>query len=203
MGRVKGVLEFNEKTSPSAMRKACNEWGAENCDPGERGGCRCSDIGNHIRFTEMLFDTRSEAVAYLKSNQDNYIPLAVRYKIPVGKEKAPTQKLLGARKKVQECQARINALEKPHYAGVTSKTVGCKNCGSALATAYCGKSYSNYCPVCKADLRPASALQGVTKAKAHYKSAVQELQQLEKEFAKKQVSRKCDIHWLIMCEEHC
>ena len=65
-----------------------------------------------------------------------------------------------------------NLTDEPHDAHVTQATVKCKSCGSSLATKFCGKTYNNLCPVCRAELRPES----VMKRRESYKKTLSELQ---------------------------
>jgi hypothetical protein len=109
-----------------------------------------------------------------------------------------------ARKRVQELNVKYNEMErKPHYAGVSSKTVSCKSCGSNLATAFCGKPYYNHCPVCKCDLRPPSTLEAIARAKKNLLTAQKELQALEHGYELKQTSGKYELWWAVGCEVHC
>lgn len=198
------ILTFKASMSKRAISDRCDEWANHNCDPWEHGGhYDCGGLYGGVRFTSKVFNTEREAMEYLQSTFGNYSQIAVQYKVPLGKAPSPTQKLLAARKKAGDCYQRLRAFDKPHYAGVSSKTVTCKKCGSSLATAFCGKSYNNNCPVCRADLRPPSTLEALAKAQQNYKQATKELEALERGFETKQTSQKYELYWAVACEVHC
>lgn len=204
MGHACQILKFKSSMSKRAISDECDAWANANCDPYEHGGhYDCGGLRGGVRFTSKVFDTEREAMDYLESTFGNYDQIAVQFKRPVGKELSPTQKLLNARKKWKDCYQRLRAFDKPHYAGVASKTVTCKKCGSSLATAFCGKSYNNNCPVCRADLRPPSTLEALAKAQSNYKQAQKELEMLERGFEQKQTARKYELYWAVACEVHC
>ena len=203
MGHCCQVLTFEPTATKAQIIAECNEWGNANSNYHECGGH--GGLGGQIRFTDKIFDTEDDATEYLDHTFGDYRLTAVRFKRSLMTKTAkPTQKLLAARKKVQELESRYSMLSrKPHYAGVSSKTVGCKKCGSALATAYCGRSYVNNCPVCGADLRPPSTLEIIERTKVNLAQARKELQALEKSFAQKQSGGKYALCWAVACEVHC
>ena len=199
MGHECRVLTFDAKATKEQIRKRCDAWAADHVDRRETSR---TTLVNPIQFTSQIFESEGEAEQFLNTTFGDYRMLAVRFKRPTGKVPQPTQRLMAVRKRVQDITARLQKYQKPHYAGVKSKTIGCKNCGSALATAYCGKTYGNNCPVCRADLRPPSTLDEIEIAQKQLKAAQKELIQLEREFQAKQTSRGYDLCWAVACEVH-
>ena len=103
-----------------------------------------------VRILSTRYDTRDEAEAYVTDHADKWGPiLAVRVRDPKGvKETKEIEKLRvqarDARNKVfQYPTERIAALR-----AVKSKTRGCPNCGSAIATAHIR---TINCPGCGSD----------------------------------------------------
>jgi len=143
MGHTCQIMPFDAKATKEQIIKRCNDWAARNVDYNETSR---TTLVNPIRFTSQIYESQDEAEQFLNTTFGDYRMLAVRFKRPTGKVPQPTQRLLAVRKRVQDITARLQKYQKPHYAGVKSKTIGCKNCGSALATAYCGKTYGNNCP---------------------------------------------------------
>ena len=204
MGCCWDILTFGPKYTKRGISDQCDAWANHNCDPMEHGGSfDCGGLPGGVVFTGKIFDTESEAREYLHRVSPRYEQIAVQFKKRTGKPLSPTQKLMNARKKVQELSAKYNELErKPHYAGVSSKTVSCKSCGSNLATAFCGKTYGNQCPVCKCDLRPPSTLENIARVKKNLLVAQKELQALEHGFEVKQTSGKYELWWAVACGVH-
>lgn len=91
-------------------------------------------------------------------------------------------------KKLREVENRV------HYKGAKSKFVSCKKCGSKIATGYL---HSNYCPVCREDLRPKSLL-----------NSINAMYERRKEFDRKireamiKASEKAPLYWLVKIEYH-
>lgn len=195
------ILVFDEKLPKSRIQAGCDAWGDRHADLKERGGPG-DGLGFPVRFTDKVFNTEEEACSYLEHTFGDYKQIAVRFKRPLGKTPEPTQKLILARKRVQELYAKVQLYRQPHYLGVKSKTIGCKNCGSTLATAFCGKTFTNNCPVCRADLRPPSTLKAMQTVQENYKKAKKELDILEQRYAESRTKAKYKMFWAVACEVH-
>ena len=78
--------------------------------------------------------------------------------------------------------------------GAKSKFVSCKKCGSKIATGYL---HSNYCPVCREDLRPKSLLDSI-------KSMHDRRDELDKKIREATIkaSKKAPLYWLVKIEYH-
>lgn len=199
MGHAIEYLSFNVKTDRKTIQAECDEWGSFNCDPYERGGHH-GGLGCNIKFTDRTYNNYDEAVDYLETTTGNYRQTAVKYyKYPQTK---PTSALLTLQKREREYADRIKLLNQPHYKGVKQATVKCKCCGSSLATAFCGKTYDNKCPVCRNDLRPESVLAKLEGYTAKRKEIAKQIKDEEKKINEKQKA-KATLHWLVCCEVHC
>lgn len=199
MGHAIGLLDFDIDMDKKKIQQKCDVYGDHNCALEERGWIMGLGLGSYVNFTNQVFDSYDEAADYLYTTTGNYRQTAVKYKVyPPTKE---TQSIRDLKRRIKEYHDRISELNKPHFHNVKSATVKCKCCGSSLSTTYCGKSYSNNCPVCKAELRPQSVLDKIKK----YKSTLGELDkklktEIKKENAKQE--KKVKLRWLVCCEVH-
>lgn len=155
-------------------------------------GATC--LPNHIRWIEGgISDNYDEAMQRIKKLDNRcYDQLAVKYKHhkPCTTKRYQTLKdrLDVAYKSLREKK------EKVHYSAknVSSEFVGCKHCGSKLATRYI---VSNHCPVCRADLRPASILQSIERTEA-------KVAEIRKQITEEENKAKYEICWLVKIEYH-
>lgn len=155
-------------------------------------GATC--LPNHIRWIEDgISDSYDEAEKRIeKLDRHCYDQLAVKYK-----EYKPckTKKYEKLRERFVEA---FNALrekkEKVHYSAknISSEYVGCRHCGSKIATKYID---TNVCPVCRTDMRPASVLQAIKKAEEK-KNEIGKLLEAE------QKKGKYEVRWLVKIEYH-
>lgn len=198
MGHIVNILTFDISTPKDAIQQECDEWGDYNCDPEERGGCY-GGLESPIRFTDKTFASFEEARDYLYSTVGSYLQIAVKYKVYPEVKASKTMSDLTAR--IAEYNRKVAVLNQPHYKGVKQATVKCKACGSSLATRFCGDTYSNACPVCRADLRPQSTLDKLNK----YKSTIKDLEKkLKAETARQNQKNesKAKYFWAVCCEVH-
>lgn len=198
MGHAIQNLSFDEKDSRKTIQAECDEWGNYNADLQERGGCLCG-LGSPVRFTDKVFDSYEDAEDYL-DRTPSYAQTAVKYK--VYPKTTPTKTITELQRRINEYESRVRELNEPHYKGVKSATIKCKKCGSALATAYCGKSWYNSCPICRAELRPQSTIDKIHK----YNETLDELRKKLKAEVKKENQKnekKVRLRWLVHCEVHC
>lgn len=199
MGHAVEILVFPDTMSRKEMERRRDAWGDMHVDPEEHGGqCKCS--GSHIKFTDKIFPDFKSAVEYLDTTFGHYAQTAVRfYDYGTLKE---NKTMLELKRRIGEVQKRIAQLDAPHYAGVKSTTVKCKSCGSSLATAYCGKTWRNTCPICKAELRPKTALDRLETAKATL-NELQKKYRAEELASKQKLKGKAKLCWAVAAEEHC
>ena len=107
-------------------------------------------------------------------------------------------------KKAEELQRRIKETQDKaeKYAREnsihthTSEFRGCKKCGSKISSAYIK---SNYCPVCKEDLRPATTLETLKKYQEKISQLKKEIKEEEKKLQKK-MEKQATIKWLVKIE---
>lgn len=149
-----------------------------------------------IKYIDRVFDSYQDASDYIESiATHDYDELAVKYKDY--KKTEPSKKYIAAQEKVREAHNKYYALADAfHFADHTSEYIGCKNCGSKISRKYLR---SNYCPVCRTDMRPASTLSRLNSLNAAWDKAVNDLKAIERsEDAKKPYEE----HWLIRIEYH-
>lgn len=198
MGHTKGFFDFSLDVNREAIVSRISDWSYKNGDLEERGFPNKETFVEEIVFMNKTFNTRDEALDYTEKKTDRSA-IAVKYKeYPPFKPTAAMNSLL---KRIKEYRERIAALGKPHYAGVKQATIKCKCCGASLPTAYCGKSYFNQCPVCRAELRPQSTLD---KLKT-YEDTLKDLNRRYDEEVVKQNKKnasKAKIKWLVCCDVH-
>lgn len=199
MGHAIQMLTFPAEMSRDKIKAECNEWGSCNCDPYERGGFH-GGLPSEVKFTDRLFDNYDAAYEYLEGTTGSYREIAVKYlEYPPMK---PSKAAEDLDRRITEYHKRINALDAPHYKGVKQATVKCKHCGSSLATKFCGDTYRNTCPVCRADLRPQSVLDKIDSYTATVKDLKKKLKaEVDKQNMKNRKSAK--VRWMVCCEVHC
>lgn len=200
MGHACAILTFNASMDKNEIQRVCDDWGNANADLQERG-YSLRGLGFPINFSkdQPIFDDYQSASEYLDKTFGDYKQTAVRYReYPcIGRTKRYDE----LSERLVVAKARLFDLEKPHYAGVSIKTIKCKHCGSSLATEYCGKSWDNNCPICRADLRPASKLDRIAKTNETIRDIKKALREEEQKAQKKMIS-KSTIHWAVACEVH-
>lgn len=74
-----------------------------------------------------------------------------------------------------------------------SNLIGCKHCGSKLAKDYL---IHNYCPVCKAEMRPDHVLKSIEAAKNRFQRMDNQINEYIRKKGKK------DVRWLVKIEYH-
>lgn len=193
------ILTFRAKTDKKKIQTECDMWANEHCDPEERGGRHGGLVGD-VKFTSLVFDSYEDAVEYLKKTFGNYRQTAVQYrKYP----EVTSAKLKTLQKQVEEQRKKLHIMESiPHYKGVKQATVKCKSCSSSLATAFCGINYYNSCPVCKAELRPETALNRIQACREKLNEMQMKLR-TEKKALQKKMESKAELFWAVACEVHC
>lgn len=157
----------------------------------QEGAC---GLPNHIRWIEDgISDDYEDAEARIRKLDNHcYDQLAVKYK---HHKQCTTKRYQTLKDRFDvACKSLREKKEKVHYSAknVSSEFVGCKHCGSKLATKYI---VSNCCPVCRADLRPASTLQGIERAEA-------KVEEIRKQMREEEKKAKYEICWLVKIEYH-
>ena len=125
-----------------------------------------------------------------KNDKGFYDNLAVKYH--AAKLSPTTAKEINLQAKMQKQHKAIRDLEDVVYPQtLTSNMIGCKECGSRLAKQYLT---SNYCPVCRKDLRPPYMQDKIAKAMEAYRKTSEAYKEL--------MHRGNKIKWLVKFEYH-
>lgn len=162
----------------------------------EDAGEGASGLYRPIRWIETtICDNREDAERFIEQNdRRDYDNLAVRFRSFSGSNDALTDLRQKESAAWNTYRKEENAI---HYAKdkVKSAFVTCRKCGSKLSTEYIK---SNYCALCRADLRPDSARERLAKLKAKAEAIT-----AKKDAAEKNLARKSGtIKWLVKVEFH-
>lgn len=181
---------YEENVNKSEVQAEWDEYAAK--DDWQEG---CCGLASPIRWIDHVCADYDEAHEYIREHDKGwYDQLAVKYR---GTEKPKTkayENLVTRRKEVYDTlKAREN---KVHYSADNTKSeyVSCKSCGSRLATKFIR---SNSCPLCKTELRPASALNSIDTSKKMLKEIDKKIKEMEIK-----ASKKAKIYWLVKIEYH-
>lgn len=153
----------------------------------------CTGLNKDIRWLEGTIYPNLQAAedAIHKLDRGWYDQLAVKYYEPVSFTDAKRQQLEGKRNEALDEYHRRDTKVYPKT--LSSAFIGCKKCGSRLAVQYLP---SNFCPVCKNDLRPDYMLKSIQAAEQKLKTANIRLSEYIDKHSKKQV------YWLVKIEYH-
>lgn len=173
-----------------------------------------ADLANYVRHEDWqegghlskihwipgpVLESRDAAEKYIEKHDNGwYDCLAVRYRQP--KSGVQSKAYLDLQQRFRKADMRYRELNQEVYAAtVSSAYIGCKNCGSKLSRKHllsCNRG--NYCPVCNADLRPASTLEKIRKAHASMLEIGKKMDQEKCRMAK----RNGEVRWLVKIEYH-
>ena len=153
-----------------------------------------------IRKLSGVCEDYDAAEAFIRAHDRGwYDQLAVQYKHCSEQDKLLAKSVQEAKAKLAAAHKRLKELEAYHFAGQKAAYIGCKACGSKLSAEHLAKKQRHSCPVCGADLRPASKLEQIAKAK----EAVVKAKQNHDAVVKKAVTGlKYELFWLIKLEWH-
>lgn len=146
-----------------------------------------------IRWINTICDDEQAAQEKIERlDNHDYDQLAVMYRETTKPTTKTFASLLSRRdaldKKLHEIENCV------HYKGAKSKFVSCKKCGSKIATGYLR---SNYCPVCREDLRPKSLLDSINAMHERRKKIDRKIRE-----AMIKASKKAPLYWLVKIEYH-
>lgn len=157
----------------------------------------------HIRWIPgPVCESRDDAVKYIEAHDKGwYDCLAVRYLEPDFQKKSKAY--IELQQRYKKAYDRYSTLNEEEYAStVKSAFIGCKTCGSKLSRKHILErrhgAYSNFCPVCGADLRSPTMQDRIKKAREAMCEIQKKLEQEERHMAK----RNGDIRWLVKIEFH-
>lgn len=146
--------------------------------------------------------SREDAEVFIQEHDHNwYDCIAVRYREPILDKPSKTYvELMGRKKKADERYAKASA--EVYASTVQSAYIGCKHCGSKVNRQYLLRQTIgvrvNACPVCRADLRPASKLENIQKASEAVEAICKKLQEESRRMSKK----NGQVKWLVKIEYH-
>ena len=156
-------------------------------EEGERDcGVLLSDDSG-FTFHDHVAESYEDAVEYIKSKDNGWYDDHGCYY----KEYEKTKTAKAAESRIQKMREEKKKYICEHsIKNHKSKFIGCKKCGSKIATAFLGNSEK--CPVCHTDLRSDYILERIKKYDSDIKKA-----------EKKTVSKKYTIRKLVKLEFHC
>lgn len=158
-----------------------------------------SGLPGQIRWIENeILGSEEEAKAYINEHDNGwYDQIAVRFKeIKIVKSK----KYEELSKKLTELRTEYGNRNSVCYATtVKSEFVGCKSCGSKLASKYIQNT--NKCPLCKSDLRSPTTLSSLERLNERIK-VIEKLLREEKQRLEKKQEKSAVIKWLVKIEYH-
>lgn len=184
-------LVYDENFNRIKAEKAIDRFVAH--EQREEGG---SGLCSPIRWIDScgVLPNYNEAVEYIKSHDMGwYDALAVRYRDFDGKETAALAK---AKEKFKIAADKYHALDgKFHFADIKAAFIGCHTCGSKISREHLK---TNYCPVCRNDLRPTSTLQAIV----NYRYKMEKAAKLVTEEDAKCLAKSSKVRWLVKIEWH-
>lgn len=199
MGHQIEFKTFEYTESQQTIMNLCNKYAEHYSDSGH-------GLYSNIQFMkDRVFNTYNEAQDFLEGLHGDYVQAAVLFysELPMD-----NKQLLEKQKKLKELRVKLYTLEREqHYTPqkVQSKFIGCKHCESRIAVQYLR---SNYCPVCRMDLRPKTTQDRITALKKSCAELEAQLCKLEHEVAAKAVikatakGKKPKMQWLVRIEFH-
>lgn len=130
----------------------------------------CSGLCGNIIWLDSIANSYNDAIVilndYCNKQFSNYNQVAVRYKDVPNVPIVLTKKLKDLRTRLKSLEKKEQELSQAiHYKDCKSSTIACKSCGSRISSKYFGKTVNNYCPICKADLRPSYITDRIKKYK--------------------------------------
>lgn len=179
---------FKKDVNKSKAQKELNDYVSR--ETWQEGG---HGLGQDIRWYEnKVYGSEDEAKdAIEKLDRGWYDQLAVLYEHHSNPRDTKVIEMQNKRAKLF-----TEYLEKDRavYAKtLKSKFIGCKHCGSKLAKDYLTR---NYCPVCKAEMRPEHVLKAIESAKNKWQKLDSQIDEYIRKKGKK------DVRWLVKIEYH-
>jgi hypothetical protein len=164
-------------------------------DEGDHKG----QIHNIRWFDKTICDNEESAEEFIH-NHDNgwYDNLAVRfYSYPRMKK---SKRLETLEERLATLHSRLRTMENTNYTDTLTSTefVGCKCCGSKIATKYLK---GNRCPICGADMRPKTTLDRLSALKERIENTKAEIHEEKVSLQKKQ-RKNAVVKWLVKIEFH-
>lgn len=187
---------IHKVTYPENVNKKSvqQEWdNAAACAGKEEGA---SGLDKDIQWYDHICDNYEEAEEFITQHDSGwYDQLAVKY---LTYPELSSKKMTDMKNRLEKAKARLDELNGFHFANAKSQYVGCKKCGSKLSLRY---MKSNYCPLCKADLRPESKLASIKSVEDKIYKLALDIGKEERLLQKKSKA-KSTVRWLVKVEYH-
>lgn len=151
-----------------------------------------------IKFIDKVLPDYDAAIDYISSiDSGNYDQLAVKF-VNFDKKTMTSKRLVDLESKYKEAQNNLRVFASKVVAkDFKSELVGCRHCGSKINKKYLG---SNYCPVCRGDMRNDTLLGRQKAMEEKVKKLEEQIRQEKKNITEKQ--KKKDVWWVIKIEYH-
>lgn len=183
-------LDYPETVSKSSIESKLGAFVETECHQ------ECGKLGKIRWLDHEPFNSYDEAEDYIRMMDNGwYDNLAVRFRTP----SIESQAYKDLKRRENVLQHKLESLDKKNYfENAKSAYIGCKNCGSKISrTHLICKLKPNHCPICGADLRPATALEQIEK----YRTSITSIQNKQAE-EKKKMGEKDEVRWLVKIEYH-
>lgn len=149
-----------------------------------------------LTFKNITFEDIEEAKEYLEKSHERYRDIAVQYK---AYSKVSNKSIEKQEKRIKELSEDLQSFSsKPHFANHSSKLVSCKHCESKINSEFL--KHTNFCPVCRKDLRPQSTLDRI-KSKQDKITELNKKLKLDKKNVQKKAKYK--VKWAALVSVHC
>ena len=189
-------IEINIYNSNVDKKNVQRYWDSHAAREGYQEGC--SGLNKDIRWIDHICDNQEDAERYIQEHDSGwYDQLAVRFKDYSNVK--PSKALEELQKRMKETEVKRTKIEnKIHYKDVKSSFVSCRKCNSKLSTKYIK---SNFCPMCREDLRPPSTLDIIQSYEDKKKKLKAKIKEEELKLQKK-MEKSATIKWLVKIEYH-
>ncbi len=192
MGHSINYLRVSKKEE---ILPRCEEYAFVNTDREENHFG--SYHGNlHIREDVSIQDDYETACKKINEivGEKSYYDVAVRY-YDTNKAKK-TKKIETLEQRISNLLDKKSEYIKEHSVTLQQATlIGCKNCGSKIAKKFL---HSEFCPVCRKDLRSETVIKRITKFDEDCKSLRQTIAE-----EKRKKKTECPVMWAVKVEVHC
>lgn len=182
---------YKETVDKKSVQRECDHYAA--MEDWQEG---CSGLFRPIRWLDFSICEDYDAAMRTIQNLDrhDYDQLAVKY-YEYEQNESGKKKIQALKDACNEAYKAFRAKDEVLYVNtVKSAFVGCKKCGSKLAR---DSLRSNFCPVCRADLRSDTTKTAIASAKKKWENAQKKIEDAEKANRGKK-----KVMWLVKIEFH-
>lgn len=189
------AIDYFSVSNEKSIITAAQEFAQYNTDRQENPSG--SYHGNMTIHKNIVCENWEEAVKYIKSKDNGwYSDHAVQYKDNSGLKKTKAEESIEERIKKNR-NDKFKYIQEHSIHKMKSNFVTCKKCGSKIATHY-NSFTSEYCPVCREDLRAEYISERIEKYDIDFGHLEQELMN-----ARQKRKGKANIKWCVKVEVHC